>query len=328
MKKNKILAISISCIMAAAVFTGCGKTDNETASKTDTITAAGHLYLSVNPEIKISYNNDGLVTKIIGVNGDGKDIVSDYDNYIGKECREVVSELVEEIHEAGYFVEEVEGEQKKIVIELEEGSKLPDDDFLDKISDDVSKTVAGLDLGSDIVVRDDDIVSDYGTSDYDTTESTTDGNSDYDTNDGNTDYDDTDYDSDDDVIEIPVTPSGESDYGTSDYDTDDSNSDYGASDYETDDSNSNYGASDYDTDDSNSDYGASDYDTDDSNSDYGSSDYDDGESDYKPVQTAPPATQAPAVNGNSDYGNSDYGNSDYGNSDYGSSDYGNSDYDD
>ena len=317
MKKNRIYAIITSCIMSATVFTGCGKTDEETASKTDTITVAGHLYLSVNPEIKISYNNDGLVTEIIGVNGDGKGIVSEYDNYIGKECREVASELVEEIHKAGYFVEEVEGEQKKIVIELEEGSKLPDDDFLDEISDDVSKTVTGLYLGSDVVVRDEDSVSDYGTSDYDTTESTTDGNSDYDTDDGNSDYDETDYDSDDDVIEIPVTPSNSSNHSDSNYDmsnyADDSVSDYddGASNYDD-------GASDYDD----ADDGASDY----NNAEDSVSNYDDGESDYTPV--TPPVAQTPAVNGNSDYDNgaSDYDN---GGSDYeADSDYGDSDYDD
>lgn len=335
MKKKLILAVTASMV-AASLFSGC------TSETTDT---SGSILLSVNPEIRISYDRDGLVTEILGVNEDGKDIVSDYDNYIGKECREVVSELVEEIHEAGYFVEEVEDGQKKIVIELEEGSEIPDDDFLDEIGEELKNTVAALDFGTtdneaDSDYSDDIIVevkpAENGNSDY--------GESSYDTNDGNSDYSD-----DNVVIEIPVTTTSadnsESDYGASDYDTQegesdytpsvtttaqsvvtdgnsdyDDSSDYGASDYDTDDSNSDYGASDYDTDDSNSDYDASDYDTDDSNSDYGvsdydtddsNSDYDDGESDYIPAVTT---SKKPVVtNGNSDYGNSDYddGESDY-----------------
>ncbi len=47
---------------------------------------------------------------LTGENGDGKEIVAACPDYIGKDCEVVVQELVEEIHEAGYFVEEVEGE--------------------------------------------------------------------------------------------------------------------------------------------------------------------------------------------------------------------------
>ena len=196
MNKKMLLTLTTGCLLVTTMFTGCGQEREELSSAADNVTAvAGHIYLSVNPEIKISYNNDGLVTEILGINEDGKGIVSVYDNYIGKDCSDVVSGLVEEIHAAGYFVEEVEGEHKQIVIELEAGSKLPDDDFLDEISDDVSKTVAGLELGSEVVVRDDDDSdSDYGNSDYDTDDDDDDRDSGY----GNSDYDTDDDDEDSD----------------------------------------------------------------------------------------------------------------------------------
>ncbi len=275
MNKKMLLTLTTGCLLVTTMFTGCGQEREELSSAADNVTAvAGHIYLSVNPEIKISYNNDGLVTEILGVNEDGKGIVSVYDNYIGKDCSDVVSGLVEEIHAAGYFVEEVEGEHKQIVIELEAGSKLPDGDFLDEISEDVNKTVAGLALGSDVVIRDDGD-SNYGDSNYDSNDDSTSdyGNTDYDSDDDSTsDYGNTDYDSDDDST---------SDYGNTDYDSDDDgqsdytptptnppatqapavngNSDYGNSDYSDSgyDAGSNYDDSGYDA---GSNYGNSDYD--------------------------------------------------------------------
>mgnify|MGYP003292375736 CR=1 FL=1 len=109
MNKKMLLTLTTGCLLVTAMFTSCGQEREELSSA-----AAAHIYLSVNSEIKISYNNDGLVTEILGVNKDGKGIVSVYDNYIGKDCSDVVSKLVEEIHAAGYFVEEVEGEHKQI----------------------------------------------------------------------------------------------------------------------------------------------------------------------------------------------------------------------
>lgn len=282
MNKKMLLTLTTGCLLVTAMFTGCGQEREELSSAADNVTAvAGHLYLSVNPEIKISYNNDGLVTEILGVNEDGKGIVSVYDNYIGKECSDVVSGLVEEIHAAGYFVEEVEGEHKQIVIELEAGSKLPDDDFLDEISEDVNKTVAGLALGSDVVIRDDGN-SNYGDSNYDSDDDST---SDY----GNTDYD-SDDDGQSDYTPTPTNPpatqapvvngdsgyDADSGYGDSLYD--DGQSDYTpaptnppATQAPAVNGNSGYdnGESDYDA---GSNYGDSGYDA---GSNYGDSDYDD-----------------------------------------------------
>lgn len=276
MKNNLFITLTTAALLTAAFFTGCGSTDTGKSAdnKSEVTTAVGHLTLSVNPEIRISYNKDGRVTEITGTNADGRDIVDDYDDYIGKYCGRVLTELVDEIHEAGYFVEEADGSQKQIVVELEEGSKLPDDDFLDELSGNVQQAVSRLDLASDVVVRDDDDYedTDYGTdsdgatdyfddedyvdtdygpdndgvTDYESTQSAVNGDSNYDdtdygpNNDGVTDYDDTDYGVNNDGVTDYAPPATQAPAVQAPAGGD---SGYGDSGY---DAGSNYGDSGYD----------------------------------------------------------------------------------
>ena len=71
--------------------------------------------LSVNPEIQIDYNKEGKVIALAGQNEEGKGIVEAYPDYIGKNCDVVLRDLVEKINEAGYFVEDIDGNEKNIV---------------------------------------------------------------------------------------------------------------------------------------------------------------------------------------------------------------------
>ena len=201
MKRRKFFAAASSlAVLAAALLTGCG--DAPQAGSVP----AGTLTLRVNPEIQIAYDEEGKVLSLTGENGDGKEIAAAYPDYIGKDCQVVVQELVEEIHEAGYFVEEVEGEGRRIVLELEPGSKEPRDDFLEDMGRSAEETVRELKLSSQVNLtgendRDDDSKKDTASSltkdkkaeatpkpkatDY--------GDTDYGpNNDGVTDYDDTD----------------------------------------------------------------------------------------------------------------------------------------
>src|SRR5699024_2527669 len=74
-----------------------------------------------------------------------------YKDYIGKDSGIVLEELIALINEAGYFVEEVEGEPKRIVLELEAGSVLPEDQFLAKMTENVQSAVANLDVKTNVV---------------------------------------------------------------------------------------------------------------------------------------------------------------------------------
>ena len=153
MKRRKILAAASSLAVLAALLTGCG------AQPQDGSVTAGVLTLRVNPEIAIHYNETGKVVALEGDNRDGREIVEAYPDYIGKDCETVVRELVEEIHEAGYFVEEVEGQPRRVVLELEDDSQEPREDFLEDMSRSAQDALEGLSLGSAVVVEDDAAVS-------------------------------------------------------------------------------------------------------------------------------------------------------------------------
>ena len=200
MKRRKILAAASSLAVLAALLTGCG------AQPQDGSVTAGVLTLRVNPEIAIHYNQSGKVVALKGDNQDGREIVEAYPDYIGKDCEVVVQELVEEIHAAGYFVEEVEGQPRRVVLELDDDSQEPREDFLEDMSRSAQDALEGLSLGSAVVVEDDGAAvspspkASPGTSDY--------NDRDYGpNNDGVTDYDDTDYGPNNDgVTDYAPTP--------------------------------------------------------------------------------------------------------------------------
>ena len=219
MKRRKILAAASSlAVLAAALLTGCGAQPQESS------VTAGVLTLRVNPEIAIHYNQSGKVVALKGDNQDGREIVEAYPDYIGKDCEVVVQELVEEIHAAGYFVEEVEGHPRRVVLELDDDSQEPREDFLEDMSRSAQDALEGLSLGSAVVVEDDGAAvspspkaseAPVGASDYNDTDygPNNDGVTDYDdtdygpNNDGVTDYNDTDYGPNNDgVTDYAPTP--------------------------------------------------------------------------------------------------------------------------
>ena len=218
MKRRKILAAASSLAVLAALLTGCGAQPQESS------VTAGVLTLRVNPEIAIHYNQSGKVVSLEGDNQDGREIVEAYPDYIGKDCEVVVQELVEEIHAAGYFVEEVEGQPRRVVLELDDDSQEPREDFLEDMSRSAQDALEGLSLGSAVVVEDDGAAvspspkaseAPVGASDYNDTDygPNNDGVTDYNdtdygpNNDGITDYDDTDYGPNNDgVTDYAPTP--------------------------------------------------------------------------------------------------------------------------
>ena len=228
MKRRKILAAASSLAVLAALLTGCGAQPQESS------VTAGVLTLRVNPEIAIHYNQSGKVVALKGDNQDGREIVEAYPDYIGKDCEVVVQELVEEIHAAGYFVEEVEGQPRRVVLELDDDSQEPREDFLEDMSRSAQDALEGLSLGSAVVVEDDAAVSPspkaseapVGASDYNDTDygPNNDGVTDYDdtdygpNSDGVTDYDDTDYGPNNDgVTDYNDTDYGPNNDGVTDY---------------------------------------------------------------------------------------------------------------
>ena len=287
-KKHLALMIALTLVCGLLFAAGCAQPPaaaDALGGAADALPAGGVLRLSVNPEIAVHYDADGLVTGVEARNDDGAAILAGYAGFEGKAARQVVAELVTAIGEAGYFVEEIEGARRQIVIEIEPGSALPSSTFLADVAADVQACVSANQWQSPVDVRGE---SDYGLADYVDTDygPNSDGVTDYsDTdygpnNDGVTDYNDTDYGPNNDG----VTDYNDTDYGpNSDGVTDYNDTDYGPnSDGVTDYNDSAYGGgsggdSGYDSD---SGYGGSDDDGDSgydrgNDSGYGDSGYDD-----------------------------------------------------
>lgn len=217
-KLTALLGAGLALSMAVCLLAGCSSPAQSTATAAApaALSQGGVIYLKVNPEIAVRYDEQGMVTSLEGRNPDGKEILTGYTGYEGRECKAVIGELVARINEAGYFVEEVEGDNRQITLEVARGSSLPADDFLSGIVEQVQTYTAAQQLTSPVEV---DGESNYGWTDYADTDytasrsggaatpapatpapatpapGTTDyGDTDYGpNNDGVTDYNDTDY---------------------------------------------------------------------------------------------------------------------------------------
>ena len=173
-RKSFLVTISSLALLSTALLNGCGSQSAQSTSdtapaaseetavaevqslETPTLGETGILILSVNPEIRIDYDKGGKVTAISGRNEDGNKIAQAAQDEIGKSCDEVLRNLITEINAAGYFVDDIDGHQKNIVIQIEPGSVLPSDDFLQNMSTSTQDAVKGLSLASDIVTIDED----------------------------------------------------------------------------------------------------------------------------------------------------------------------------
>ncbi len=280
MKKRSILAIILIFVMSFTCLIGCGQEEavaktevKETVEETTAevieivevaaeVENGGVISLKVNPEIDIFYDTNGNVQKIEARNADAKELLKDYTGYVGKTTREVVTELVTKIGDAGYFVEELDGTSRQITIEIETGSILPSEEFLDEVIADVQECVKNHDWNSPISANNrlDYDISDYGTTEPAPTPKPTPTpepkptpnptpqptpapkHTDY----GVTDYDDTDYGPNNDGV-TDYTDYADTNYDDHVTDYDDTNYDDHVTDYgHTDYSQSDYDGTDYD----------------------------------------------------------------------------------
>ena len=374
MKRKNIFFTAIVALTlgAAIILTGCGsraasdeggaKNQIDNVELQDGKTAIGNtgvIILSVNPEISIEYDEYGKVVALSGNNHDGEEIVSVYKDYIGKDCKSVLKDLIVEIYEEGYFVKDIDGNKKNIVIQIEPGSVLPEDDFLENIYSNTQETIKELNLTSGIVTIDEN--------DYDPTYSTEDHLSHYITlekaqeialtqanvNAADAVFNDKEFDFDDGtaVFELEFTVNGiEYDYdidavtgkvlkaehkairtdsntgNPSDKDdaaNGDNTNNTGVTDYNgTDYGPNNDGVTDYDD----TDYGPNN----DGVTDYNDTDYgpnNDGVTDYDDTDYGPNNDGVTDYN-DTDYGPNNDGVTDYDDTDYGPNNDGVTDYDD
>ena len=137
---KKIVSLIAVLALSTALLAGCGGTMPAAAQPLPETEAVqeqvaevldgGVLCLKVNPEIALHYDAEGKVVKLEGRNPEGTQILENIGDCTGKDTQQVLEELVTAIGKAGYFVEEVDGEAQRIVLELETGSCVPSEQFL------------------------------------------------------------------------------------------------------------------------------------------------------------------------------------------------------
>ncbi len=163
-KKYTITALAI-LLVSVFLLAGChANTPAQTGEIVSLGSDSGKLVLSVNPEIAISYDQNGDVTSLTGINDDGKEIVSAFGQADGTPCETVTSDLVRAIYEAGYFDEDVDGNDKNIVVQLIRGSIVPRESFLEDIKTSVVDTTKTFSLNASVIdIGDDDYDESYTT---------------------------------------------------------------------------------------------------------------------------------------------------------------------
>ena len=97
----------------------------------------GRILVSGGPDISISYDKDGTVLEIKGIDRDGKNFLEGQEGYVGKSCKTAVGRLVRRLDEKGWFGEYADGSRKSLVVKAEKGSEYPDDQFMREIEDEV-----------------------------------------------------------------------------------------------------------------------------------------------------------------------------------------------
>ena len=152
------------------ILAGCtapGQPAAETTVEANSEAGGGTILLKVNPEIAVRFNEDGIVTDVFARNSDAQPIVAAHGDLTGQEATAVIRSLLGSIHDAGYLIDDLDGERRQITIELEQGSIVPSDTFMEKVVDVVQKYISGEKLRSDLTVWDD---TDFSLSDYDASE--------------------------------------------------------------------------------------------------------------------------------------------------------------
>ncbi|MBR3988433.1 MAG: PepSY domain-containing protein [Clostridia bacterium] len=115
------------------------------------LSKGGFIYLNVNPEIRIGFNADGNVTTLTAENKEAEELIKNYTDYQGKSCEEVVDTLIALIKDAGYLIDDIDGENKVVVIQLDAKSKEPAKDFVTNLKDHAKNTVKDMDVKPEFV---------------------------------------------------------------------------------------------------------------------------------------------------------------------------------
>lgn len=131
MNLRKVLPLLLVCILCISLLAACG---DKTPSQVDPTSGedgspaltTGLIVLNAEAALEISYDEEGLVLSVDGLDENGITLSDRYTNYTGKACADAVRDLVSLSVEAGFLTPESDA----IVIKQSLGAHLPSDSFL------------------------------------------------------------------------------------------------------------------------------------------------------------------------------------------------------
>lgn len=138
MKRNafkKLLSALITAVLLLSMLAGCTRNP---ATQTDPIETTGEKYypipvgtlvLNANASVEISYDAEGLVLNITGVDINGTALAFEYKDYYGKTCSEAVKDLIQDSIESRLLDANIH----TIMVMQALGSDLPGTAFLETI---------------------------------------------------------------------------------------------------------------------------------------------------------------------------------------------------
>lgn len=138
---KKFIAILMSTLMLLGILAGCGNTEpaptTGDAGAVSTPVSAGLLVLNAAAALNISYDADGLVLNVEGIDDNGATLAGEYTDYLGKSCSDAVCDLIAaSIHSAFLTPEE-----NYVMIKQAVGSTLPGATFLETIQLDADNAI-------------------------------------------------------------------------------------------------------------------------------------------------------------------------------------------
>ena len=172
---KKFLAILMCAVLVLGAMAGCsekkesagqvnvpGATD-QAGEGVNTPIAAGMLVLNANGAINISYDADGLVLNVEGVDDNGQTLAVEYVDFLGKSCSDAVCDLIANSIHNGFMT----AEENYVVIKLAAGSVLPDANFVEDIQMDAQQAMEAAGCTAQLVVLTLDNLDDEGYIDLD-----------------------------------------------------------------------------------------------------------------------------------------------------------------
>lgn len=116
---KKLLLTYILLAVMTLSMSACG---NTTEDSIQPVEKAGTVILSVNPSVEITYDTNGLVMDIKGLNEDGLNLVAQEEDLLGEPCLVALHKLIVDINDAGFFISDFGGEGREIFLYLQKGS--------------------------------------------------------------------------------------------------------------------------------------------------------------------------------------------------------------